>query len=480
MTPLPPAPRRASLWVEIGVNLALLTVAVSVFDVGIFLLATRYVLEEASVDLAESAAVLVAAEVAASEPDLWPLVVEENRKHGLKGLAIWSVRDSSIVGDAGEIDDLVKRTVASRDVFSEVVGDEVRVVAPVGSGRPSAVVSLRYPLTRAARPAWGVVAGHAIFSAGVISLFGWFLLRRNVVAPLRRISDATARIAGGDFLAPVPSDAPVELADLAGALARMGAALASYQANTAEQLNSLEEANRELRLAQDALVRTEKLASVGRLAAGLAHELGNPLAAVRGYLELVVSNPDASENEEVLRRAQFDVERMHQLLRNLLDFARSDESAPADLAVDDLVAEAFRTVEHQVAFRGIAVRVKAGEAGVVHAEAGKLHQMLVNLLLNAAESGARKVMLEAGRTGSEVWIAVEDDGEGIAAENIPRLFEPFFTTRPPGEGTGLGLATAFRVMEQHRGRIEVRSELHRGSRFVCFFPGGVSSPGSLG
>ena len=476
----PPASRRASLWVEIGVNLALLTVAVSVLDVGIFSLATRYVLEEASVDLAESAALVVAAEVAASEPELWSIVVEENRKHGLKGLAIWSVRDSAIVGDAGEIDDLVKRTVASRDVFSEIVGDEVRVVAPVGTGRPSAVISLRYPLSRVERPAWGVVAGHAIFSAGVISVFGWFLLRRNVVEPIRRISEATARIAGGDFLAAVPSDAPVELADLADALARTGASLARYQANTAEQLNSLEAANLELRRAQDALVRTEKLASVGRLAAGLAHELGNPLAAVRGYLELVVGNPEAPENEEVLRRAQVDVERMHRLLRNLLDFARGDESAPADLAVDDLVVEALRTVEHQLAFRGIVVKVRAGEAGVVHAEAGKLHQVLVNLLLNAAESGARHVMLEAGRSESEVWVAVEDDGEGIAAENVPRLFEPFFTTRPPGQGTGLGLATAFRVMEQHGGRIEVRSEVLRGSRFVCFFPVGVSAPGASG
>ena len=472
--------RRSSLWVEIGVNLALLTVAVSVLDVGIFSLATRYVLEEASVDLAESAAVVVAAEVAAADPAVWPVIVEQNRKSGLKGVAIWSVRGSEVVGDAGEIDSLVKRTVASHDVYSEVVGDEVRVVAPVGSGRPTAVVTLRYPLSRVERPAWGVVAGHAFFSAGVISLFGWFLFRRNVVEPIRRISDAAVRIAGGDFQTAVPADAPVELAELADALARMGSALASYQARMAEQLASLEAANLDLRRAQDALVRTEKLASVGRLAAGLAHELGNPLAAVRGYIELVVSSPEAPETAEVLRRAQLDVERMHRLLRNLLDYARGDESAPSALLVEEVILEAARTVQHQVAFRGVDVQVHGHGVGSVHGEATKLHQVLVNLLLNAAEAGARQITLDAGRTDAEVWIAVQDDGEGVAAENIPRLFEPFFTTRPPGQGTGLGLATAFRVMEQHGGRIEVRSEPGRGSRFVCFLPASRTLPASSG
>ncbi len=463
--------RRAALWVEIGVNLALLTLAVTVLDVGVFSLATRYVLREASVDLAESAAVVVAAEAAAQDPADWPRIVEEHARHGLHGVAIWSVRGDTVVGEAAEVDALVKRTVASREVYSEIEGDDVRVVAPVGNGRPSAVVSLRYPLSRVERPAWGVVAAHALFSAGVIGLFGWFLLRRNVLEPLRRISAATTRIAGGDFGAPVPADAPEELAQLAGALASMGAALQGYQERTRDQLASLESANLELRRAQDALVRTEKLASVGRLAAGLAHELGNPLAAVRGYLELIVGNPNAAENQEILVRAQVDVERMHRLLRNLLDYARGDESEPGEVDVEELILEAARTVQHQPIFRGVEVRVRASTVGVVRGEPAKLHQVLVNLLLNAAEAGARSVELGAERDGSEVRLSVADDGEGIPPENLHRLFEPFFTTRAPGQGTGLGLATALRVVEQHGGRIEVQSEARRGTRFVCFLPG---------
>jgi signal transduction histidine kinase len=442
-----------------------------VLDVGVFSLATRYVLQEASVDLAESAAVVVAAEVAAADSGQWTAIVDEHRRRGLRGLAIWAVRGDAVVGDAGEVDALVKRTVATHEVYSEIEGDDVRVVAPVGAGRPTAVVTLRYPLSRVERPAWGVVAAHAVFSATVIGLFGWFLLRRNVVEPIRRIADATARIAGGEFAAPVPADAPVELAQLAGALATMGAALDGYQRRTREQLASLEAANAELRRAQDALVRSEKLASVGRLAAGLAHELGNPLAAVRGYVELLVGNPAAPENGEILLRAQADVERMHRLLRNLLDYARGDDAAPGDLDVEELILEAARTVQHQVVFRGVEVAVRASLVGAVRGEPAKLHQVLVNLLLNAAEAGARRVELGAERTAAGVELWVSDDGEGIPPENLPRLFEPFFTTRPPGRGTGLGLATAFRILEQHGGRIEVRSVPGRGSRFVCFLPG---------
>jgi two-component system, NtrC family, sensor kinase len=465
------ARQRATLWVEVGVSLALLTVAVSVFDAGVFSFATRYVLREASVDIAEGAAVVIAGQAAAAPPSEWPTLVAEHRKRGLRGLAIWSPRDDVTAGESGEIDALAKRTLASREVYSEIEGDEVRVVAPVGSGRPTAVVTLRYPLATVERPAWLVVAGHALFSSTAIGLFGWFLFRRNLVEPIQRIGAATRRIADGEFDAPVPADAPRELAELADALGRMGVALASYRTRTAEQLESLERANRELKQAQDALVRTEKLAGLGRLAAGLAHELGNPLSAVRGYLELLGPSQHGGENDEILRRARVDVERMHRLLRNLLDYARGEDDLPGDVELATLLEEAARTVQHQVVFRGVALAVTHDPSvSSVRGEPAKLHQVLVNLLLNAAEAGAGKVQLSSGMEEESPFIRVSDDGEGITPENLARLFEPFFTTRAPGLGTGLGLATAFRIMEQHGGRLDVTSTAGEGSHFTCWFP----------
>lgn len=468
---LPASPRRASLWVEIGLSLGLLVVLVALLDAGVFLVATRYVLGEATADLAEGAATVIAAELGATDEEGYKRVIEGHRRAGLEGITVWSAEGEHLAGEnVGEADAAVRRTVATRELTTGDLGNSVRVVAPVGTGRPRAVLELRFPVGTVERPAWGVIAAHALFSAGIIGLFGYFLFRRNVVDPIRRIGEATQHIAGGKFGHPVPNDAPAELAELAEALSLMSEALAAYRQRTAEQLASLEATNAELRRAQDLLIRSEKLASVGRLAAGLAHELGNPLAAVRGYVEILASNPSGKDAPDIVRRAQVDVERMHRLLRNLLDFARADEAQPGDVDVVELMEEGARTVRHQVSFRDVEVSVRVGAVPHVRGEVTKLHQVLVNLLLNAADAGARRVELAAASLGNDVQLSVRDDGEGIDPAHIPRLFEPFFTTRAPGRGTGLGLAIAHRIVEQHGGRIEVVSERGRGTTVSVRLP----------
>jgi signal transduction histidine kinase len=309
-----------------------------------------------------------------------------------------------------------------------------------------------------------------VFSAVVIVVFGLLLFRRNLLVPLRRISVATEAIAGGQFDTPVPGDAPAELASLADSLTTMGTALSAYRTRTADQIAALGRTNAELALAQDALVRTEKLAGVGRLAAGLAHEFGNPLAAVRGYLELLAANPGSPDAADIASRAHVETERMHRLLRNLLDYARADEAEPGNVNLVELLDEAARTVRHQVTFRNRDVTVKITEVPAVRGEAPKLHQVLVNLLLNAADAGAGRIQLSAVGEGRQVVVQVADDGEGIPTANLPKLFEPFFTTRPPGHGTGLGLAIAHRIVEQHGGTIEVKSSPGVGTVFTIRLP----------
>ncbi|MBM4391854.1 MAG: HAMP domain-containing histidine kinase [Deltaproteobacteria bacterium] len=464
-------PARASLWVEIALSLGLLTVAVAVLDAGVFHIATRYVLGEATADLAESAGAALAGELGATDEEGWRRVIDAYRRAGIDTITVWSPEGERLAGaDQGAADAVVRRTVATREASLAELDDTVRVVVPVGSGRPRAVVELRYPRARVERPAWGVIVVHAMFSAGIIGIFGYFLFRRNVVDPIRRIGEATQAIAGGKFGTPVPADAPAELAELAEHLNLMSEALAAYRARTAEQLASLATANDDLRRTQDALVRSEKLASVGRLAAGLAHELGNPLAAVRGYVEILAGNPAHRDAGDIAHRAQVEVERMHSLLRNLLDFARADETEPGDVDLVQVIEEGANTVRHQVSFRGVELSLGADPVPHVRGEVTKLHQVLVNLLLNAADAGARRIEMGARVDGNDVLLSVVDDGEGIDPAHLSRLFEPFFTTRPPGRGTGLGLAIAHRVVEQHGGRIEVQSERGRGSCFTLRLP----------
>lgn len=436
--------RRQSLWVEIGLTLALLTVLVSILDAGVFWLATRYVLSEANVDLAESAATVVAGELASTDRADWKRVVDTHRRGGLRQLTVYDPQGNIISGTAVDADSDVRAAMASRQPVVDERDGEVQVVVPVG--RSEAAVQVSIPSAQVARPAWGVVGAHALFSGAIIVVFGLYLFRQNVLGPIARMKDVTQRIADGEFGTTVPEDSATELAALAAALNRM---------------------SRTLQSSQDALVRSEKLASVGRLAAGLAHELGNPLTAVRGYVELLETGGLPEETQrEFVERTGIEVERMHVLLRNLLDFARDETREIGSVAVSELLAEATRTVRHQAAFREVTIEVHATEGMRVRGETAKLHQVLVNLLLNAADAHATTIRLIA----DDGVIEVGDDGDGIAPADLPRLFEPFFTTRPPGKGTGLGLAIAHRVMEQHGGRLEVESAPGQGARFRMVFP----------
>lgn len=459
--------RRPRLWAELGLNLALLTVAVSLLDVFVFYVANRVVLTDATTDLAEQAAVVVAGQLATTPDSDWRRIVEQHRRSGVDTITVYGPTGKVVAGADVSASSAVQSVFVTREVTTESTDTGIRVLAPVGSpGRPTAVVALEMEARALAQPAWVAASVHAIVSGALIVGFGLFLVRRSVLVPLSAMRATTQHIAGGGFGAQVSEDAPAELADLASALNTMSLALHDYRNRTAEQLARLEQANTDLTRAQEALVRSEKLASVGRLAAGLAHELGNPLAAVRGYIEILADGGlEEAQGMELVTRSRVEVERMHGLLRNLLDFARNDAPAIARLLVEPLLRDAIATVRHQPAFKEITLQAETEGAPVLAGDPAKLHQVLVNLLLNAAEAGARNVTLRAARTPSGVDISCTDDGCGIAPAVLGRIFEPFYTTRPPGRGTGLGLAIVHRIVEQHRGRIEVESTEGRGTRF---------------
>ncbi len=462
--------RRPGLWVEIGLNLALLTVAVSILDAGVFYMVTRRVLLDAATDLAESTAHVLSAELAAAGSEGWKKVIDTHRRAGTRELTLYASSGAVLAGEATVAGPAVRAVFYSREAATGEVDGSIEVVSPVGGpGPPAAVLRLRLPLTTAAAPAWATIGAHAVFSAILIVLFGLVLFRGSLLRPIEQLRDGTRRIAAGELGLRVSEDAPAELAELAAALNAMSVALMGYRDRTADQLTCLERANEELKRAQDALVRSEKLASVGRLAAGLAHELGNPLTAVRGYVELL-GQGGAFGGEEVIARCGEEVERMHLILRSLLDFARVDEGEQMELEPRDLLEEAIRTVRLQGPFRAIRLELDVRGVPRLRGEAAKLHQVLVNLLLNAADAHSSVIRLGAEERPEGAAITCADDGEGIPDENRGRLFEPFFTTRAPGKGTGLGLAVAHRIVEQHGGRIDVTSVPGAGATFTLRFP----------
>ncbi|MFA5516400.1 MAG: ATP-binding protein [Desulfuromonadales bacterium] len=347
------------------------------------------------------------------------------------------------------------------------------------SGRFAGVLQGRYSLASVTSALTGASQLYLSFLAlygGVLLLFGFWLLGKTVVRPVRQLTFATTRIAGGDLQPVLVPEGPREIAILALSFNQMTSALQESRARSDRFIASLQQANEKLRRTRDDLVRAERLASVGHLAAGMAHEIGNPLGAIIGYLDLLEKDLPPGREQEMARHAGIEANRIHRLVQELLNYSRPDQtdSVPVDPA--PVLAEAVELLTHQGALSRIDL-VKdfpssLPKIGISH---HKLLQVCINLLLNARDAlGAAdkkinypgKIWLEGAVNDDEVWITIRDTGKGIAPAVLPHIFDPFFTTKGPGEGRGLGLAVCHRIVVEAGGKIEVMSGAEGGSTFI--------------
>lgn len=243
---------------------------------------------------------------------------------------------------------------------------------------------------------------------------------------------------------------------------------------TQEAARQLAEANRELRETQASLRRTERLAALGQLTAGLAHELRNPLGTIRASAEML-RKPAAKNRPEVMDEMAgyitSEVDRMNGLVASFLDFARPLQLHPADADLREVLAEVMREQAELASRCAVSVIEKSGAGPLVFRfDRELLRVALTNLLQNAIQASAagQTVELRAQAGEEDVTIYVIDEGEGIAAAQLESIFNPFFTTKP--KGVGLGLALVAKIVDEHGGRIRVWSELGRGTRFEVTLP----------
>jgi len=254
--------------------------------------------------------------------------------------------------------------------------------------------------------------------------------------------------------------------------------------------NQLQQAYEELKQKSEQLIQTEKMSSIGQLAAGVAHELNNPLTAVIGftqYLEeklIKQSLADLSEDDKtrVLSSLQNVIKGAHRcrdIVASLLRFSRaSHKGVFSQVDINTVLIDSFVFTEHMLLRNGITLdKILAQDLPAIQGNAARLQHVFTNLILNAqqaTESGGHvTVMSEAIADPSGVLISVADTGYGIPPENIERIFEPFFTSRPDNSGTGLGLSIVRQIVQEHNGRIEVESELGKGSCFRVYLPAGT-------
>jgi two-component system, NtrC family, sensor kinase len=327
------------------------------------------------------------------------------------------------------------------------------------------VLGLGLPLLgRGALSARALGAVAALAGLAVVAL-GAALLFRAVARPVERLLAAAERLgadAGLPLLGPPGDREPPGLGRAAVAFERLAGALGDERARLAAKVEELERANAELARARESLLVSERLATVGRLASGIAHEVGNPLGAIAGYVELarsrVAAGAPAAEVDDFLARMGAETARIDGIVRDLLAFARPAPPALAPTSVAAAVDGALRLARVQSRFRSVEVELAIPpELPAVVADERRLGQVFLNLLLNAGDAmdGQGAVRIAAERAGDAVEVTVGDRGPGIAPEDRGRVFDPFFTTKEPGRGTGLGLAICHAILASFGGAIAV-------------------------
>jgi two-component system sensor histidine kinase TtrS len=242
----------------------------------------------------------------------------------------------------------------------------------------------------------------------------------------------------------------------------------------AVDITELKRAEEALRKSEQLRADSEKLAAIGRLAAGVAHEINNPLTGVLTFAHLLKEKENMDEQDvQDLELVINETKRAREIVRGLLDFARERPPMKEQLSVNDLIHRTLRLLGNQEVFRQVTVHEELGEdLPIVEGDANQLQQVLLNLCLNACEAmpdGGTLTISSAAEDG-KVLVKVSDNGCGISKEHLDRIFEPFFTTKPVGKGTGLGLSVSYGIIHQHGGTLEVKSAERKGATFTVVLP----------
>lgn len=310
--------------------------------------------------------------------------------------------------------------------------------------------------------AWRRYLTFSIISALVPNLLLVLLIVRTISRPLQRITLAAVQVTNGAYGTTVDEHSNDEIGLLAESFNQMSVKMAS----DIEQLQKLNEQ----------LVRTEKLAAMGTLAAGVAHEVNNPLASISSLIQMLQAKPNLDDDaKETLRLTLTQITRITQVTKDMLNFARIRPAARSLLCVNDVLEASLRLASFDKAFQRLRLVKDYDEnSPKISADFDQLQQVFLNLFLNARDAmpngGDIGIRTKLNVNQNEILVEISDTGAGIAPENIKQIFDPFFTTKPTGKGTGLGLAVCYGIVTAHGGKIEVQPNNGKGTRFIIILP----------
>lgn len=351
------------------------------------------------------------------------------------------------------------------------------------------LTSVYQKLGRYNKPVWLYI----LLNTAVLTIVGLYRMFRIYLHPIDRIVDQANRYHDDTDVLFLFRREDSELSRLSTALNHMLQRIAEDKEKLKFTVASLEKTNEQLQRAQSEVIMAEKMATVGRLASGIAHEIGNPIGIVLGYLDLLARH-DLSEDErkDFLQRADAEIQRINTIIRQLLDFAHTKGPRSHHISVHYLLEELVTIMRMQPIMSDIEIHCALDASkDLVWADSNQLRQVFLNLLLNAADAIKSGESAHSGRieirttniswppegtdTETCVEVIIEDNGPGIPAKDLDDIFDPFFTTKEPGKGTGLGLAVSYTMIEQMGGVISVHNPPGKGAAFRI-----ILSPTSAG
>jgi signal transduction histidine kinase len=311
-----------------------------------------------------------------------------------------------------------------------------------------------------------VVAGAgAVAVCAVLIVALAYLIQR----PMVELQEQMARVGEGDLHAAV-------------SFYRRNDEIGDLGRNFNEMVRQLRESREEIELLhRTQMSRAEHLATLGELATGLAHEIRNPLAGIAGVIEIVGRDlPTSSPAKAVVKDIRLEIAQINRILTDLLETARPRRPEMRKSDLNTTVEHAVMLVRQQVLSKPIKLEFHRAQGALeVEHDSDQMHQVLLNLLINSVQAieGEGTVVVDVSKAQAEATVSVADSGRGIPSEHLPNIFRPFYTTK--GNGTGLGLSLARRIVQEHDGRIDVTSEVGKGTRFVVTLPLERSSSNSV-
>jgi two-component system NtrC family sensor kinase len=319
----------------------------------------------------------------------------------------------------------------------------------------------------------------------LIAFLSWFFVWIVVAKPVHALKRGTERLAAGDLGHQIDVRSNDEIGELASSFNSMSRELQTARKQNLAWTHTLEqrveEKTRELKRAHEHALHTEKMASIGKMAAVLAHEINNPLSGILTYAKLLhkwIDRDAVGHRQEIcdsLDLIASESRRCGDLVKNLLTFSRTTPMNLQPANLNQVINRSLRLVQHQLDLAGIHVQPQLDpKLPQVQCDAAQIEQVVLALVMNALDAmpqgGNLWLTTSFTREPNQACIMVRDDGSGIPAEILPRIFEPFLTTKETGRGVGLGLAISHSILERHRGTIEVQSEQGRGTTFTVTLP----------